>query len=56
MVSRNGIAIKNRRKFKWQRPRNRLYPFECSTDKDKLKFKFVKDEGTKLIKVAEGVY
>ena len=50
------IVIKSGQKLKLQRPINKLYPFECSTDKGKLKLTFVKDEGTKMIKVTGGVY
>ena len=48
------IVIKNERKLKLRRPINKLYPSECSTDKDKMKSKFVKDEDTKMIKMAAG--
>ena len=47
------IAVKiNGRKLKLRRPINKLYPFKCSTDKDEVKLKFVKDEGTKVIEIA----
>ena len=45
------IIIKNGRKLKLQRAVNKLYPFECSTGKDKMKLKFVKDNDTKMIKL-----
>lgn len=45
------IIIKNGRKLKLQRAVNKLYPFECSTGKDKVKLKFVKDNDTKMIKL-----
>lgn len=45
------IIIKNGRKLKLQRAVNKLYPFECSTGKDKMKLKFVKDNDTKKIKL-----
>ena len=50
------IVIKNGRKLNLGRPVNKLYPFECSTDKDEIGLGFVRDEGTKTIKVAWGVY
>ena len=50
------IIIKNGRKLKLQRAVNKLYPFECSTGKDKMKLKFVKDNDTKMIKLWGGVF
>ena len=48
------IVIKNGRKLKLLRSINKLYSFECSTDKEEMKLKFVMDEGTKMIKVGGG--
>ena len=45
------IVIKNGRKLKLWRPVNKLYPSECSMDKDEIRLRFVKDEGTKMTKV-----
>ena len=50
------IVIKNGRKLKSRRPVNKLHLFECSADKDEIKLRLVKDEGTKIIKVARGAY
>ena len=50
------IVIKNGRKLKLQIPVNKLYPCECTADKDEIKWRFVKNEGTKMIEVAGGVY
>ena len=49
------IVIKNGWKLKLRRPVDKLYPFECCKDKDEIKLRFVKDEDTKMIKVAGGL-
>ena len=41
--------ITNGWKLKLQRPIKKLYPSECSTDKDEIELRYVKGEGTKMI-------
>ena len=52
--SAEDIVINRGWKIELRRPINKLYPFEYSTEKYKVKLNFVKDEGNKAM--PKGVY